>query len=148
MPQAHAKNVLIPLPPELELAGLRDEYDRQKRVWKRRRTTVPGRALVVQNLPFQTATGRKTWNPLQVACAALDRAIANGIDVIRVQTPGGSTLTETMDFAVSDLKETMRKDGCFYPDVMDGTVKLEDEARNVMPHTWNLTDGGIWSPAA
>ena len=45
-----------------------------------------------------------------------------------------------------ELTRTMKKESMFFPEVLDGKIQLEDEARNVMPYNWKLTESGILAP--
>ena len=52
-----------------------------------------------------------------------------------------------MDFSVPKLKATMRREPCFFPEVLAGKVKLEERSVNKMSPRWQLTEGGVWCPA-
>ena len=152
--QANAGHLIIPVGPFKRFLGDMAEYDAAKKVFRRTKNKkLPGRALVVKNTPFKNDKGEtKVWNQLQVASFAMEEALRLNVDVIRVQTPGmegivGEQVLSEWDFSVKELKDISTRDPLFFIEMKDGTVALEDEARNRMPHRWSMRDN-VWAPAA
>jgi hypothetical protein len=156
---AHAGHIFIPMPVRLRLQAEWHEFDAAKRVWRRpwafgERKRMSGTVKEVHNIPFvDRATGtKKTWNPLQVAVfAVLNGGVTFSYDVVRVFTPTapgepGAQFLAEVDFSVMKIRELLHKDSIFYAEVMDGKIRLEDEATNEMPQDWVITQDGTFAP--
>lgn len=148
-------HIWVPLSAEDEFAGLLAEYDAAKKTYRmswRTRQCPPGRRIDVENTPFRTDKGMKTFDPLQVACMAFPLAKKNSIDVIHVHTPvlgrGGDRGIEHLYFRTAELQQMDQDDPTFFPNVEKGLVKLEEEAVNTMPGQFEITDSGLFVPSA
>lgn len=152
----HYGNIWIPLSTQQRLLGDLQSYNKAKKTWKRPwrdgPVRLPGSALVVTNQPFTTEKGeRKHLNPIQAACLALKEEMirkGNWRDVIRVITPGAEGKFEgEIDFSVRELMKMHLDDPVFFPQVERGEITLEDEARNLMPYRWGLSESGVFAPS-
>lgn len=151
-------HIILPLATHIRLQAMWDEYDKSHQVVRRpahRNREMRGRVWEIRNEAVWDAKTQKYLSllPLQVACAALPQARDRGVDVIRVKTPvraddPGAKVAGSIDFSVAWLAKTMREDEGFYPSVIDGKIRMEDEAVNTMPQTWQFnTDGAAFIPS-
>lgn len=152
---ANEGHILIPLSEHIRQQGFWDEYDRTQQVVKRplhRDREMRGRVWRIKNEAIWDGKQYKSMTPLQVACAALDRARASSMDVIRVVTPvdltkPGAKVAGSVDFSVDWLSRTMQDHTGFFPDVIGGKITMEEEAVNEMPNKWQFTpDGSVLAP--
>lgn len=150
----HEGHIIIPMDLQLRLQAEWHEHDAAKQVWKRgERKRMRGRVKEIHNLPFLKGKGEKVrWSPLQAAVfAVLAAGVTAGFDVVRVFTPydehepGSKSLAE-VDFSVAQLTRLVEKDSIFYTAVMDGKIRLEEEAVNEMPRDWIVTADGTFAP--
>jgi len=148
-------HIILPLSEHIRQQGAWDEYDKSHQVVRRpssRDRRMKGRVWEIENKAVWDGKKFQSLTPLQVACLALHKARDRSIDVIRVKTAvdptqPGAKVAESMDFSVLWLAKTMQEDPAFFPDSVNGKIKMEDEAVNTLPQSWQFTpDGSIFAP--
>ena len=157
MSLAHSGHLWVPSDPA-NMQILDDlEYSRTQKSWKRPwvyggQQILPGKHLMVRNEPFRTEKGEAvSFDPLQVACFALQKAQAGGCDVITVVTPSytdasGSKALARCQFKVQDLVRLDRSDPSLFPEIKNGTITLEQEALMTLPPRWTVNENNLFVP--
>lgn len=154
---AHETHIWIPLSEQIRRQAEWHEFDTAKKVWRRpwvygERKRMAGRVMTIENIPFRNDKGEvRRWNPLQVAVfAVLQAGPCFGCDVVRIVTPSdaatpGYKANAEIDFSVAQLKGLLDKDSIFYTEVMNGHIRLEDEAANEIGQDWIISPDGTFA---